>query len=210
MHPSRVEDWGEVPYPEALERMRGYVGRRIKEEIEDRLVLCSHPPVFTVGRRLGAEKHILEAKEIPVVEVERGGDVTYHGPGQLVVYPIFLLREGERDLHRHLRNVEELVIQTLQVFSLEGDRSGPTGVWVKGKKIASIGIAARRWVVFHGVALNVSVDLSTFFQIEPCGLDPKMMTSMEQELGQPVELSLVKEALLTCTEKIFGRSLTTF
>jgi lipoyl(octanoyl) transferase len=196
MQPCKVEDWGEILYQEALEKMRGYVSLRVKDEIEDRLILCSHPAVFTIGRRLDADKNLVSVKETPVVEVERGGDVTYHGPGQVVLYPVLQLQEGARDLHKYLRGLEEVVIQTLGHFGIEGDRSGPTGVWVGDKKIASLGIAARRWVVFHGVALNVNLDLSPFFGINPCGLDPKAMTSMEKELGAPVELVRVKELFL--------------
>jgi lipoate-protein ligase B len=196
MQPCKVEEWGEILYQEALEKMRAYVSLRVKDEIEDCLIFCSHPAVFTVGRRLGAVNNLVSVHEIPVVEVERGGDVTYHGPGQVVLYPILQLQEGERDLHRYLRALEEVVIQTLARFGVVGDRSGPTGVWVKEKKIASLGIAARRWVVFHGVALNVSVDLTPFFGINPCGLDPKVMTSLERELDAPVALRQVKESFL--------------
>ena len=196
MQPCKVEDWGEILYQEALEKMRGYVSQRVKDELEDRLIFCSHPAVFTVGRKLGAVNNLLSVQETPVVEVERGGDVTYHGPGQVVLYPILQLQEGERDLHKYLRALEEVVIQALAHFGIVGDRSGPTGVWVKDKKIASLGIAARRWVVFHGVALNVNLDLSPFYGINPCGLDPKVMTSLERELGEAIELSQVKEVVL--------------
>ena len=206
MWPCKVEDWGEIAYPEALEKMREYVSQRVKGELEDRLIFCTHPAVFTVGRKLGADKNVVSVGGGLVVEVERGGDVTYHGPGQVVVYPIIELREGERDLHHYLRALEEVIIQTLAHFNILGDRSGPTGVWVGGKKIASLGIAARRWVVFHGVALNVSVDLSPFFGINPCGLDPKVMTSVERELGEPVELARVKEIVLEEALRLLRRS----
>jgi lipoyl(octanoyl) transferase len=208
MYPCKIEDWGEIPYQDALEKMRGYVSQRINDTIEDRFIFCSHPSVFTVGRKLGASENLVSVNEIPIVEVERGGDVTYHGPGQLVLYPILALREGERDLHKYLRTLEEIIIQTLASFGIVGDRSGPTGVWVKrSKKIASLGIAARRWVVFHGVALNINIDLAPFFGINPCGLDPMVMTSLEKELGRSIQASEVKEIVLQAALQQLRRSL---
>jgi lipoate-protein ligase B len=202
----QIEDWGEIPYEEALQSMREYVAARLNHEREDTLILCSHPPVFTLGRKLGAAQNLVAVKDIPVVEVERGGDVTYHGPGQQVLYPILQLQEGERDLHKYLRALEESVIQTLAAFGLTGDRSGPTGVWVSGRKIASLGIAARRWVVFHGVALNVSLDLSPFFGINPCGLDPTVMTTIERELGHSVDAKQLKDIFVQEALRALQRS----
>ena len=128
-----------------------------------------------------------------MVEVERGGDVTYHGPGQVVAYPILLLGEGERDLHRFLRNLEEAMIRTLAGFGIEAGREpGKTGVWWSAsgaRKIASIGIACRKWVTFHGLALNVTTDLAYFARIQPCGFDARVMTSMAAELGRDVALA---------------------
>jgi lipoyl(octanoyl) transferase len=204
----QIEDWGEIPYEEALQAMRDYVTARLNNEREDTLILCSHPPVFTLGRKLGAAQNLVSVKDIPVIEVERGGDVTYHGPGQQVLYPILQLQEGERDLHKYLRALEESAIQTLAAFGLTGDRSGPTGVWVGGRKIASLGIAARRWVVFHGVALNVSVDLSPFFGINPCGLDPNVMTTIEGELGHPVDARQIRDIFVQEALRALHRSVT--
>jgi lipoyl(octanoyl) transferase len=174
------------------------VAARQRGERPDALFLVEHPHVITVGRRQGALANLLRPGEVDVVEVERGGDVTYHGPGQLVAYPILLLREGERDLHRFLRNLEEGMIRALAGFDIEGTREpGKTGVWVGGgaRKIASIGIACRKWVTFHGLALNVSTDLGYFARIQPCGFAASVMTSMAAELGRDVAMASVADAL---------------
>ncbi len=191
-------DLGPTGYREAHVRQLEMVGERQRGERRDALVLVEHPHVITVGRTRGALAHILGAGEVEVVEVERGGDVTYHGPGQIVAYPILLLEEGERDLHRFLRNLEEGMIRTLARWDIAADREpGKTGVWIQGqRKIASIGIACRKWVTFHGLALNVMTDLSYFARIQPCGFDAAVMTSMARELGRDIALADVKAALV--------------
>jgi lipoyl(octanoyl) transferase len=144
-----------------------------------------------------------------VVEIERGGDVTYHGPGQLVAYPIFLLPEGRRDLHRFLRDLEEVVILTLKEFGISGERNeGWTGVWVKSQngdllKIASIGVAVKKWVTYHGLALNVNTDLNAFRQINPCGLQSQVMTSMAALLGKEVPVDVVKQIVTRQFQAVF-------
>jgi len=153
---------------------------------------------------------VLDASDIPVFAIERGGDVTYHGPGQLVAYPVFLLRESERDLHRYLRGLEETVLRTLADFHLAGTRRpGLTGVWTTDetgpRKLASIGVAVRKWVTLHGLALNVTTDLSRFAAIHPCGLDASVMTSMARELGHPVDFAEVKTALASHVAAVFER-----
>jgi lipoyl(octanoyl) transferase len=186
------------------------VAERQRGERRDALLLVEHPHVITVGRTRGALAHILAADEVEVVEVERGGDVTYHGPGQIVAYPILLLEEGERDLHRFLRNLEEGMIRTLARWGIEGGREpGKTGVWIEGRrKIASIGIACRKWVTFHGLALNVTTDLDYFARIQPCGFDATVMTSMARELGRDLALADVQSALVdelgTALHRTFG------
>jgi lipoyl(octanoyl) transferase len=184
------------------------VGERQRGERRDALVLVEHPHVITVGRTRGALAHILGAGEVDVVEVERGGDVTYHGPGQIVAYPILLLGEAERDLHRFLRNLEEGMIRTLARYGIAADREpGKTGVWIDGsRKIASIGIACRKWVTFHGLALNVTTDLSYFTRIQPCGFDAAVMTSMARELGRDPDLAAVKSDLVADLGACLGRS----
>jgi lipoate-protein ligase B len=158
-------------------------------------VLVEHPEVITLGRRSTARANVL-SDEIPVYEIERGGDVTYHGPGQLVGYPIIKLAEHERDLHAYLRHLEQAIIDTCAEFNLSGSRKpGWTGVWLGERKVASIGIAVRRWVTLHGFALNVSTDLSRFAAINPCGLDAAVMTSMSEALGTPLTVEQVKPKL---------------
>ena len=136
---------------------------------------------------------MLAPGDIPVIEVERGGDVTYHGPGQLVGYPILKLDEAERDLHLYLRNLEEALIGVCADVGLEGRRNpGWTGAWIGARKVASLGIAVRRWVTLHGFALNVSTDLSRFAMINPCGLEATVMTSLAAETGRPLTLDDIK------------------
>jgi lipoyl(octanoyl) transferase len=181
---------GTVPYGIALELQRDLARRRITGEIdEDMLLLLEHPPVVTLGRT-AKEAHIvssperLRARGVEVHEVERGGDVTFHGPGQLVGYPIVDLKRHRKDLHWYLRQVEEALIVALGDVGIEAERnSGYTGVWTHGRKIASIGVHARDWVTWHGFALNVTTDLSYFDLIVPCGIPQVQMTSVVRELG---------------------------
>jgi len=175
------------------------VSARQRGAIDDTLVLVEHPDVITLGRS-AKTSNVLDPGTMPVVAIERGGDVTYHGPGQLVAYPIFLLREDERDLHRFLRNLEEVVIRTVADFAISATRRvGKTGVWTAdapdGRKLASIGVAVRKWVTLHGLALNVSTDLSRFAAINPCGFDAAVMTSMARELEAAVDVAAVKAPL---------------
>lgn len=168
-------------YKEVLELQKKLVELRIENKIENTIILVEHPHVFTIGRKLKAEDHILEKTDIPVVEVERGGDVTYHGPGQYVAYPIIHLESNERDLDFYLRTLEKIIINTVKKWGIKAQTvKNQTGVWVGEKKLASIGIAVKKWVTFHGFALNVSNDLSYFLKIKPCGLDGNVMTSLKE------------------------------
>jgi lipoyl(octanoyl) transferase len=192
--PARVLNLGLREYGEALALQHQLVVARQKDEIPDTLVLVEHPHVITRGRGTH-DQNLLATGGVPIFEIERGGDVTYHGPGQLVGYPIFLLRPGERDLHRYLRNLEEGMIRGLAELGLPtGRRAGWTGVWTAEDsrapqaKLASIGIAVKRWVTLHGFALNVATDLARFGAINPCGLDATVMTSVSAALGRPVSL----------------------
>jgi lipoate-protein ligase B len=183
---------GRVPYSEALELQRSIARDRISGAIpQDVLLLLEHPPVVTLGRA-AKEKHLiaspefLGAKGVEVFEAERGGDVTYHGPGQLVGYPIIDLKQHRQDLHWYLRKIEEALINALADYGVPGERNTAyTGVWTRGKKIASIGVHARDWVTWHGFALNVTTDLSYFDLIVPCGIDGVVMTSIAREVGSP-------------------------
>ncbi len=181
---ARVVDLGRVAYAEAWAIQSRQLARRIADEVDDTAFLVEHDPVYTVGRKLGAMANVLAPGDVPVVEVERGGDVTFHGPGQLVVYPIVALHGRDRDLHAWLRRLESLCFEVLMEFGLQGQRDPRgTGAWVNGRKIASIGIACRRWVTWHGLALNVTTDLDYLSRIHPCGLDAAVYTSMQRELG---------------------------
>jgi lipoate-protein ligase B len=179
-----------MPYAEALELQRSIARDRISGGIsQDVLLLMEHPPVVTLGRS-SKEKHLVASPEflqshgVELFEVERGGDVTYHGPGQLVGYPIVDLKRHRQDLHWYLRKLEEVLINTLADYGIPGERNASyTGVWTRGKKIASIGVHARDWVTWHGFALNVTTDLSYFELIVPCGIDGVVMTSIARELG---------------------------
>lgn len=206
-------DLGICGYHEAWEKQLALVEARKDGSGVDTLVLVEHPHVITIGRSQKALANVVAADGVQVVSVERGGDVTYHGPGQIVAYPIVLLREGERDLHRFLRNLEQAVIATCDAFGLDAGREpGKTGVWLDGaagarKKICSIGVACRRWVTFHGLALNVSTDLSYFFRINPCGFESSVMTSMAEELGAGLAMIDVKQRLARELATTLGRRL---
>ncbi|MFL5607235.1 MAG: lipoyl(octanoyl) transferase LipB, partial [Gemmatimonadaceae bacterium] len=178
------------PYGAALELQRGVARSRISGAIaEDVLLLVEHPPVVTLGRsskqqHLLATPALLAARGVELFEVERGGDVTFHGPGQLVGYPIVDLKRHKLDLHWYLRQVEEALIRALAPFGIAGERSaGQTGVWTHRRKLASIGVHARDWVTWHGFALNVTTDLSYFDLMVPCGIAEVQMTSITRELG---------------------------
>lgn len=191
----RVFELGLIEYREAWSLQKELVEKRAAKEIPDTLLLLEHPPVITQGRKsaVAGVENLLRG-DIPVLEIERGGQDTLHAPGQLVGYPIVYLPEDRRDLHLYMRRLEDVLIRVLADFGIEADRrEGYTGVWVGGRKIASIGVACRKWVTYHGFALNVNNDLSLFQRINPCGLDPQVMTSLENELGCPVSMNAVRE-----------------
>ena len=179
-----------MPYGEALDLQRSIARDRISGAVsQDVLLLVEHPPVVTLGRS-SKEKHLTASPEflqthgVELFEVDRGGDVTFHGPGQLVGYPIVDLKRHRQDLHWYLRRIEEALINTLADYGIPAERNTSyTGVWTKGKKIASIGVHARDWVTWHGFALNVTTDLSFFDLIVPCGISGVVMTSIARELG---------------------------
>jgi len=182
-------DFGRMDYGKALGLQKELASMRAKGEIPDALILVEHDHVITLGRKTTPAN--FKPQDIPVFEVERGGDATYHGPGQLVGYPIVLLTD--HDVRRHVRNMEEAIIQTARAFGIESERlEGHPGIWVGGKKLASIGVAVTDWVTYHGFALNVNTDLSYFEYIRPCGLDPSTMTSMQRIKGEPLPFDEVK------------------
>ena len=185
-----VIDLGTLPYDDALALQRDVAARRISGDLaQDVLLLVEHPPVITFGRRVTAEQLTatsaqLAARGVDVRETERGGDITFHGPGQLVGYPVVDLTRHKQDLHWYLRTLEDVQIRALADLGIGAERNlGKTGVWTSGRKIASIGVHARQWVTWHGFALNVTTDLSFFDLLVPCGLDGVEMTSVARELG---------------------------
>jgi lipoate-protein ligase B len=205
----QVLDLGLLPYARALEKQGELVGKRLQGSIPDTLVLVEHPPVVTLGRakttanlRLGPGE--LRARGIDFFEVSRGGDVTYHAPGQLVGYPILDLTQHGRDVLRFCRGVEAALIGALAGFDLTGRAiPGKAGVWIGDRKIASLGISLRRWVTFHGFALNVSIDLAGFQAIRPCGEEPGIMTSVEVEVGRQVAMDVVRERVVKEFARVF-------
>jgi lipoate-protein ligase B len=198
---------GRMDYLAALELQEQLVKRKQLEPSPDILLFVEHPHVYTLGRG-GNEANVLAPLEVPVHRTGRGGDVTYHGPGQLVVYPIVDLRSKLRkDVHRYVRNLELSAIRTLRDFALNGARRPPyTGIWVGDRKIAAIGVAVRRSVTFHGLALNVNTDLSYFKRIVPCGLTWADVTSMAQDLGAEQSVERVRERFLQNFAEVFGYS----
>ncbi len=182
---------GRMAYSAALDLQRTLAEARIDRTVDrDMLLLVEHPPVVTLGRSF-QRKHLptppeeLERRGIELFDIERGGDITFHGPGQLVGYPIFDLTEHKPDLHLFLRQIEECVIKTVADAGIRAEcREGRTGVWVEDRKLASIGIHVKKWVTWHGFALNVLTDLSFFDLIVPCGIDEVVMTSMQKELQE--------------------------
>jgi lipoyl(octanoyl) transferase len=188
-------DWGLRPYAELHAAQERLVVARAEGRIPNLLLTGEHPPVITLGRKTPGG--FPGAGSIPVVEVERGGEATYHGPGQLVAYPIVHLTEARRDLHRFQRDLEEIGIRVCRDLGLDAGRvEGKTGVWVGGLKVMSLGIAVRRWVTWHGLALNVSTDLSPFRLFHPCGLDGAVMTSLAQRTGRDPGMQTVRDLLV--------------
>ena len=215
---------GEVDFEETWQLQQSLAERRVRGEIPDLLLLLQHPDVITVGRRQRAQANILDPR-FPVFEVERGGDATYHGPGQLVGYPIVLLRpaqaqgegggdalgpHGERDLHRYLRDLETAIMDLCAECGVVTTRKPDyTGVWTAdtARKLASLGIAVRRWVTFHGFALNVATDLTRFQAINPCGLEARVMTSLVAEGGMLDGRPVSVESLIEPAAEHVGRAL---
>ena len=192
-------------YLAALELQERLVESKQREFCADMLLFVEHPHIYTLGRG-GKESNVLSAQDVPVYRTSRGGDVTYHGPGQLVVYPIIDLRSKLRkDVHRYVRNLELSAIRTLNDFGLASTRRPPfTGIWIGDNKIAAIGIAVRRCITFHGLALNVNPDLIYFKRIIPCGLAWADVTSMARELRAEQNLAEVTERFLHNFAEIFG------
>ena len=198
----KIEWLGRIDYEKALHLQEGRLEHCL-ETGEESVLLLEHGPIYTIGRRLD-KSSLRDASQLPypVYEINRGGQATFHGPGQLVGYPILDLRKRERDLHLYLRHLEELLIDLLSEFGIVGARhKGKTGVWVQKRKIASIGVGVRRWISMHGFALNVASDLTGFQSITPCGLIDVQMTSDSLEVGQETSPKTVADKLPTFLEQ---------
>ena len=209
-----VQDLGLVPYAEALALQSDLVGRRRAGDIPDQLLLLQHPHVITLGTassraHIVADQSRLQELGIDLVDVGRGGDVTYHGPGPLVGYPILDLEPDRKDVHRYLRDLESVLVHTLGEMGIQGEPVPDlTGVWVDGRKIAAIGVRiSSGWITSHGFALNVSNDLSFFETIVPCGIQDVSVTSVSQELGRPVGVPDILGIVSRAFSEVFGRSI---
>jgi len=206
--------WVELPiieYQKARDLQSYLVSARKDKIIDSNIILIlEHPPVFTLGRRGGLEnlcvsESFLEKSKIPVIHVERGGDITFHGPGQIVVYPIINLEKAKLAVTDYVSNLEEVMIQTAKDTGVQAQRNGLNrGIWVGKKKLGSIGIAVRRGISFHGMALNVNLPLEPFNWINPCGLQNIKMTTIQQELSHPVSMPHVRQTIKQRFESVFG------
>lgn len=214
-----IEDWGLIEYQTALEKQLQYVTEVRQGYRTEVVIVCTHPPVVTVGRATAPGD--IQNWSGELVEVQRGGRATYHGPNQLIFYPILDLDKRGRDLHQYLRLLETIVIDFLSEYSIQGVReSGATGVWVPSlkkpqspvtpempsglQKIASLGVAVKQWVTYHGVAINLDQDPQAFVGIKPCGFNTETMVSLEEVLGKPVSRSEAKSRLQTVLDRNLG------
>lgn len=208
-----VERWGRVSYRDGLELQARLVGERQAGRIPDTLVLLEHDPVFTLGQNARKNNVLLPVEHLnrlgfAVEETGRGGDVTYHGPGQIVGYPVIDLSPDRRDVHRYLRDLEEVLIRTCGDYGLTAGRiAGLTGVWIDGAKVGALGVRIARWVTSHGFALNVSTDLSAFSHIVPCGIADRGVTSLERVLGRAVDPEEVSGRIVDHFATVFERRL---
>jgi lipoyl(octanoyl) transferase len=206
-----VRRLGLVPYADALELQRTLVEQRRAGEIPDQLLLLEHPPVITLGVKARSDRsHVLATPEaleregVELFETGRGGDVTYHGPGQLVGYPILDLRPDRCDVHRYVRDLEEALIRAAGTFGVAAGRvEGLTGVWVGNEKLAAIGVRISRWITSHGFAFNVNTDLAHFDLIVPCGITGRGVTSLGRLLGRNVAMAEVEEAVVHAFSDVF-------
>jgi lipoate-protein ligase B len=201
------KDLSQMGFFDALRLQERLLDLKRSQDFADVVLFVEHPHVYTLGRG-GDAGHVLTPQEVPVYRTSRGGDVTYHGPGQLVIYPLLDLRSKLRkDVHRYVRNLEQSAIRTLADFAIAAIRRPPyTGIWIGDRKIAAIGVAVRRAITYHGLALNVNVDLSYFGRIIPCGLTWADVTSMAKELGAAQNMGEVRNRFLACFAEIFGYS----
>ena len=196
-------DLGRVSYERGLEIQGEYAALREQGEIGDTLLLCEHPAVYTLGTNADTA-NVLETGDVPVIQTDRGGEVTYHGPGQVVGYVICDVDARGRDLHRHCRDIEEIMLRVLESYGLHGARvAGRTGVWIRDEKIGAIGVRVRHWISTHGFALNVNCDLDAFDGIVPCGIADAGVTSLARVLGRAIDQQQVKAKCSAAFEEVF-------
>jgi len=213
MKPIDVRRLGVVPYADALAMQRALVEDRRAGRVDDLLLLLEHPSVLTLGTRgdggrshILADQEVLDALEVQVHETGRGGDITYHGPGQIVGYPILDLRPDRCDVHRYVRDLEEVLICTAADYGISASRvEGMTGVWVERDKLAAIGVRIARWITSHGFAFNVTTDLRHFGLIVPCGIADRGVTSLERLLGHRIDQREVEDRIATHFVRLFDR-----
>ena len=209
-----VWDYQETLFKQAIDLKIAKRNGETDEIPENHLLFCQHPHVFTLGKSGNPENLLLNETELTEQEasyykINRGGDITYHGPGQLVVYPIFDLEQFFTDIHKYMRFLEEAVILTLKDFAIESGRvDGLTGVWIEGetknaRKICAMGVKSSRWVTMHGIGFNINTDLNFFSHIIPCGIDDKAVTSMQRELGREMDINEVSRVLQNHLAKLF-------
>ncbi len=204
-----VRHLGRIDYREAYELQKGLLQERLRGRIADTLLLLEHPPTITVGKsgkleNIRASREKLAGAGVSLILTDRGGDVTYHGPGQIVGYPILDLRARNRDIHQYVHNLEEVLIRTLADYGIKSGRDhNHAGVWVDDQEIAALGLSVRQWITMHGFALNVNTDLNHFALINPCGFTDKTATSMAQLLGHELPLDGVTERLLAHVAGVF-------
>jgi lipoyl(octanoyl) transferase len=208
-----VRRLGLVSYADGLELQRALVDDRKAGRIPDTLLLLQHPHVLTIGVKKDGRQHILAAPEllaargVEVFETGRGGDVTYHGPGQLVGYPIVNLDPDRRDVHKYVRDLEEMMIRVCADYGLAAGRvKGMSGAWIGDAKIGAIGVRISRWVTSHGFAFNVTTDLDFFNLIVPCGIADKAVTSLASQLGHPVPMAEVEDAFIRHFSSVFAKT----
>lgn len=203
-------DLGLIDYKEAWDFQKVVFDQKVKKVNNDTFLLLEHPHTYTLGKtadqsNLVSNEEFLDKFKISVYNIDRGGDITYHGPGQIVGYPIISLSDWKEDTHLYLRSLEEVIINTISHFGLKGERKKEyTGVWLEDRKICAIGIKISRWVTMHGFALNVNTNLDMFNGIIPCGIKDKQVTSIQKELNKEINISEVKEIILEEFINVFG------
>lgn len=207
----QVLDLGRRNFKEVWDLQHEIHKMRVAGEIEDTLILVEHDPVVTIGkngniRNLLIAPEVLRERGIDFFRIERGGDVTFHGPGQLVGYPIFEIKSGFAGIRPFIKAIEDVIIRVLDRLEISANRGSHPGLWVDDKKILSIGIAVRRWISFHGFALNVNNDPSDFSVINPCGHAGMLMTSIKETLKRPVDLDLIKGIIIKGFENVYAQA----